>query len=498
MFGFGRTPGQRLPVDAKARSLAHRREIAWLSEASVRSEARQHGYRLGSQDQPGISIGRPVRRGGKLYGSLLQSHVDIWGPRRGKTTSRVIPAVVEAIGPVLLTSTKRDAVDATRDVREAKGSPVFVFDPQGVAEPEPEAEAAFCWDPLAWIDPERPGAEARAAKLAAHFACGADIAVAGSDPDYLTAAEDLLAGLLLAAAVACRTIVEVVDWIASPRSAEPIELLRRSGKHWAATFVASQYQLDYRSQERLFGTALRMVSCLRNPDIHPWIVPGSRPLFDELAFLRDNGTLYALTPHERGSAAPLVSALADAIIDVAIREADRSPHGHLAVPLLAIFDDAACTARRRDLPALYPRLGPRGITAMTMLQSWSQGAHCWGPDGMADLWSAADIRVVGSGLDDIDFLHPRLRTARPGRNQFTPTDLLLLPRDRFLVIPADARPALTRALPWWQGAYAEEIRNSLTNREIGAQPPPVPELPAETPDDTEDTSYGRIAEIHPL
>lgn len=500
MFGFGRTSGKRLPVDAKARSLAGRREIACLSEESARTAAKSAGYLLGAADQPGIPIGQPVHRVGMFYGSLVQTHVDIWGPRRGKTTCRVIPALAEAIGPALLTSTKRDAMDATLEVRKAKGGRVFVFDPHGITEPATDDNPACYWDPLEWIDAGRAGDEARAAKLASHFACGADVVAPGSDPEFAATAEDLLAGLFLAAACDNRLLVGVVDWIASPRNPEPIELLRRHGKHWAATFVASQYQLDYRSQERLFGTALRMVGCLRNADIHPWIQPSDNRIpIDELDFLRTNSTLYALTTQERNSAAPLVSALADAIIDVAMREADRSAHGHLNVPLLAIFDDAEHTARRRDLPALYARLGPRGIMAMTMLQSWSQGVRCWGAHGMAELWSAADIRVVGSGLDDVEFVRQRIETARGEMNRFTISDLLCLPRERIVIVPSDGRPALARAVPWWSGEHATEIQKALADKETGPKRTQISDLfgpPSQV--GTEDSDTPDIEEIRPL
>ena len=55
--------------------------------------------------------------GQPLFGSWEDMHVDIWGPRTGKTTSRAVPAILDAPGAVLVTSNKRDVVDATRDVR---------------------------------------------------------------------------------------------------------------------------------------------------------------------------------------------------------------------------------------------------------------------------------------------------------------------------------------------------------------------------------------------
>ena len=65
------------------------------------------------------------------------------GAPDGKTTSRAGPGILEAPGAVLVTSNKRDVVDATRDVRSPPG-PAWLFDPQGIAsEPADVGEQTF-------------------------------------------------------------------------------------------------------------------------------------------------------------------------------------------------------------------------------------------------------------------------------------------------------------------------------------------------------------------
>jgi type IV secretory pathway TraG/TraD family ATPase VirD4 len=85
-----------------------------------------------------VVIGQPVRRG--LFGSRLTKAIGAgWefctviyaGPRVGKSTSYVMPAIASAPGAVVATSNKRDLVDATRLIREKLGR-VWVFDPQRV------------------------------------------------------------------------------------------------------------------------------------------------------------------------------------------------------------------------------------------------------------------------------------------------------------------------------------------------------------------------------
>ncbi len=71
--------------------------------------------------------------------------------------------------------------------------------------------------------------------------------------------------------------------------------------------------------------------------------------------------------------------------------------------MLAILDEAANVCKISDLPDLYSHLGSRGIIPITILQSYRQGQKTWGDAGMDAMWSAATIKVIGSGIDDPDF-----------------------------------------------------------------------------------------------
>ena len=479
----------RLPVDEKADVMGNGGAIASLTEAGVREKAAQLGIRLGTQDTPGVPIGIGVADGAMLYGSYEDLHIDIWGPRQGKSTSRVIPAILTAIGPVLATSNKRDVVDATRDVRKAKGSPTFVFDPQGVAAEEP----TWYWNPLKWVAPGKAGCEMRAARLAGHFADSDDGSDAKTDAFFDPEAEDLLAGLFLAAAVEEQSITRVWYWVTHPRDESPIQLLRDAGHVFTADGLTAQYQADERTRSGVFGTAKKMIRCLKLTNVHDWVTPGTtildsgrsheRILFDELEFIEDNGTLYSLSLEGRGSAAPLVSALTEAVIDVAMQKASRSRGGRLDIPMLAVLDEAANVVRCKDLPKQYSHFGSRGIVVMTVLQSWAQGVRCWGEDGMSALWSAANIKVLGSGVDDTNFLRDRsealgeydaisqsVSESSSGKSYsrslgssktFSVNGLATLPRGRVIVFSSGAPPVLVRTVAWWESEYSAEVEQSI-------------------------------------
>ncbi|WP_174188538.1 type IV secretory system conjugative DNA transfer family protein [Nocardia barduliensis] len=455
-------------VDDKARFMATGKALAPLTTAGAREKANSLGIRLGSDDEPGVFIGTSVVGAERLYGSYDDLYLDVWGPRQGKSTCRAVPAIVGAIGPVIATSNNRDIVDATRHVRATKGSTIWVFDPDGVAGEAPD----WFWDPIAWVG----GDDLRAAHLARHFA---DADKRTDAHDYFEIeGEELLAALLLAASVERRSILQVWEWVTYPQDTEPLELLRKHQRSFAAAGLAAVYNMDIRQQNGIFGTAKKMVRCLKFTSIHPWITPDSdRQAFDEAEFIDTRGTLYALSAEGRGVAAPLVSAFIEAVLDVA---ASRCGKG---VPSLAVLDDAANVVRWRDFPQRCSHYGSRGVTVMTMLQSWAQGVRCWGHDGMKELWSAATIKSVGSGVDDVPFLRERVNgigdhdvesrsvkvsTRGIGYSKsITSTstlgvsDLRSLPRRRAVLFASGTPPVLIETEPWWEGPHADEVRASL-------------------------------------
>ena len=91
---------RRSRVDRAASYMGRGRDVEDLSRKSVTAKAE----RLGVSGAPGVPIGRTVAAGQQLYGSWEDMHIDIWGPRTGKTTSRAVPAILDAPGSVLVLS----------------------------------------------------------------------------------------------------------------------------------------------------------------------------------------------------------------------------------------------------------------------------------------------------------------------------------------------------------------------------------------------------------
>jgi type IV secretory pathway TraG/TraD family ATPase VirD4 len=462
----------RTRVDRASSYMGRGKDVEGLSKRNAQAQA----TRLGVTGSLGVPIGKTLGQM-PLYGTWEDMHIDIWGPRTGKTTSRAVPAILDAPGGVLVTSNKRDVVDATRDVR-AEAGPVWVFDPQGIALENP----TWWWNPLSYVTDE-----VRAAKLADHFASGSRDPGAKTDAYFDPAGQDLLAGLLLAAALDVRPITDVYTWLTRPTEEEPIDILRRHGYDLTADQVRGVITAPEKQRGGIYGTAQQMASCLTNRQVAAWVNPQGnpdmRPQFDPAAFVRDGGTLYSLSKEGRGTAGPLVTALTVAVVEAAEELAAGSAGGRLSVPLLGVLDEAANVCRWRELPNLYSHYGSRGIVLMTILQSWSQGVDVWGESGMRKLWSASNVKVYGGGVSEDAFLESlskligdydrqasSVSSGRGGRsvNQqlhreriLDVADLAAMPKGRAVVLSSGNRPTLIRTQPWMTGPHADKVKASI-------------------------------------
>lgn len=427
----------------------------------------------------GVPLGRHLLTGSPLYGSFEDMVVMVAGPRTGKSTSYVIPAMLEAPGACLATSNKRDVLDATRNVRAARG-PVWVFDPQGIAAEDP----AWFWDPLSYVTDE-----ITAAQLAEHFAAGSRDPGAKTDAYFDPAGRKLLAGLLLAAALDNRPVTEVYRWLTRPTEDEPVRILTRHGYELIADAVDGVIAAPDKQRGGIYGTAQQMAECLTTRQVTQWVTrqgpEDRRPAFDPAAFVRSAGTLYSLSKEGSGSAGPLVTALTVAVVEAAEELAVHSPGGRLATPLMGVLDEAANVCRWQRLPDLYSHYGSRGIILMTILQSKSQAVDVWGESGWRKLFSASNVKIYGGGVSETGFLedlsrlvgeHGRIPSSTttgtgPGSRSVSyqvqrqrtldVADLAALPKGRALVFASGARPALVRTVPWMTGPHAAAVKASI-------------------------------------
>lgn len=475
----------RTSVDRAAPFMAPVREISHMQG----KQAQKKSERLGVTGNPGIPVGATVVAGKPLYASFEDMMIVIAGPRVGKSTSLVIPALLSAPGAVVSTSNKRDVLDATRDVRAAAG-PVWVFDPQRVALDEP----TWWWNPLSYVTDDT-----RAEKLAQHFAAGSKVPGAKEDAFFDPKGQSFLAGLLLAAAVGDRPISQVYTWLTNVADDQPVYLLEDAGYALVADGVAGVQRSTEKLRDSVYQTAEKMAACLKNSAVHPWVNPAGdataasdpRPQFNPSEFVLGTGTLYSLSKEGTGTAGPLVTALTAATIEAAEEHAANSRGGRLQTPLLGILDEAANVCRWTDLPDLYSHFGSRGIPIMSVFQSWSQGVAVFGREGMRKLWSASNVKLYAGGVSETDFLGEMSElvgtydretssvsynkgvrstsTSLKRERILEVQELADLPRGRAVMFSSGSRATLVKTVPWYDGPHAAAIKASIAAHEPGVR-----------------------------
>ena len=476
----------------------------------------------------GLLLGRlgTGPRSPELFCSWEDVAVAIMAPRSGKTTTLAVPITLAAPGAVVLTSNKTEGWKETAALRAKQtGETVWTFDPQRIA----HASQTWWWNPLRDLT-----TVAEANRLAGHF-----VATVEDDRRDIwgPAAKELLATLLLAAAVGGRSLVDVYEWLANEATPVPGGLLREHGYDLLARTLRSTQDSPPETRGSVYFTARAATACLRDPQITAWVTPpascnndsrtnsfngidgangpngGAGPLveFRPEDFPTSRQTLYLLSKDEGGSAGPLVAALTDRVLRCGVAAAERRG-GRLDPPMVLVLDAAANICRISDLPALYSHLGSRGIIPLTILQSYSQAVGVWGETGTKALWGAATVKLIGAGMDDPSFAedlsrlvgdHDVLtvsrssgggrggssRTAATRQQRILPANAIReLPKGRALLLATGSKPALLTLQPWYTGPRAAEITAaeaaamaSITARATGSSAgagSPVPPQPA--------------------
>ncbi|MET8132269.1 TraM recognition domain-containing protein [Streptomyces sp. NPDC005251] len=465
----------RLVLDRAARpkGLAGRRELAALCPKGI--EARARDLRPGLQgrdrvhpDETGNLLGDLEPKGPELRSSYEDVELDLMAPRAGKSTGIAVPRVLRAQGAVLLTSNKADVYAVTRAERANAGT-VWTFDPQGIA----HTPRAMWWNILG----ECHTIEG-ARRMAGHFVASVNDDTAKKD-FWISAAQNTLTALFLAAARGRAPLTELLAWLADPADRSPIDLLRQVGLVAMAEQLQGTVRGAVETRDGIYETARQTVSCLLDPEILAWVTPDpDLPEFRPDQHVLGHDTLYLLSKDGGGSAAGVIAGLADATMRAGVVAAERMG-GRLDPPLTAVLDEAANVCRISDLPDLYSHFGSRGINVVTLLQSYRQGARVWGEVGMDALWSAATVKLLGAGLDDADFVQkisilvgqhdvrtPSISRSKDGTSRsysyrqeavLPPDRIRALPKGTALLLATGIRPALIRLRPWYKEPGAGAI-----------------------------------------
>ncbi|MET9955442.1 MULTISPECIES: type IV secretory system conjugative DNA transfer family protein [Streptomyces] len=480
----------------KVDGMAKARDIEPLLAKAIESKARSL--------RPSLKAAKHIepRDAGVLLGNLAGTRhevrmgfedvaVAIMAPRSGKTTSLAIPSILAAPGPVLLTSNKAagDAYTACLDARAAVGR-VWSMDPQQIA----HAERTMWWNPLA--DAKTLDG---AGRLAGHF-LAASVDASQQGDFWSKAGSNILSQLLLAAALDERPITDIMQWLAFPADRTPLDILRDHGFAAVAAQLKGTVEGPPETRDGIYETARQYAAALLNSEIAAWVTPQKDvPEFRPADFVTSTDTLFLLSKDGGGGASALIAACADSVMRAATAQAERAG-GRLDPPMLAILDEAANVCKISDLPDLYSHLGSRGIIPITILQSYRQGQKVWGDAGMDAMWSAATVKVIGSGIDDPDFADKLSRmigdhdvettstsVSESGKStsismrqeRILPADAIrALPKGSALCLATGMRVAMLDLRPWYAEPGADELAaasarasQAITARAVAKQRP---------------------------
>ncbi|SOD72926.1 type IV secretory pathway TraG/TraD family ATPase VirD4 [Jatrophihabitans sp. GAS493] len=487
----GKRSKGRTRADAANRHLSRANDMVGLTPAQVRQSAQRlrPTADLTVPAQHGVMVMQTVVTCTDLRMSWEDITVVIAGPRVGKTTANVVPAIVDYNGPEVISSNKPDVHDATREIREAIGG-VWLCDPQEiVGTPDAMAGPHFWWDPFADISSLSIAREL--VQILIDTTVDPD---AKPDAYFTPTGQATLVNYVFAAALAGRTILDVDAWLGDVDDNTATTILADRGYDAAARQIKAVLAKPDRQRDGVLGTAQSWLSVITDPRYSAWITPpigtghARAPRFEPEKFVRSAAdTIYLLSQEGPASAAFVTTAIAASIDRAGLAYTRTMPGRRLSNPVLSVLDEAANTIVDSTLPDKVSHHGSRGLPKVIVLQSWSQGVDRWGERGMRKLWSAANNKLYLGGVSETEFLKSMSdllgerderywttsstnaghgsSTSRSEQVRRLPiqsvAELSALPRGRAVLFSSGNRPALGRPVPWMAGPNAPAIRASL-------------------------------------
>ncbi|MFI0742005.1 type VI secretion protein [Streptomyces sp. NPDC021100] len=294
----------------------------------------------------------------------------VYGTDRRSAAAR---AILEAAGPVLVTTSDPELWAETKDSR-AKLGPVRVFDPGHLL----DTPDRLRWNPSAGCE-SRTTAAARANALLAPVRPLSAL-------DSLTAetAETLLGCWLHAAAVDGRPFRQVHRWAQGASAHEPVRILRTSPKAAAGAAGELESALTGHPERRDMAQELtaRALNALSSVHIRDACNPNRSDVLALESFAAEMGTLYVVgeaieDPRTRPGAMPLLTALAANVVERGRGVAERSPSGRLDPPLTLVLDDVAAVAPLPALPDLLEDGAELGMPTLALMRSEEQARTRW-------------------------------------------------------------------------------------------------------------------------
>ncbi len=365
---------------------------------------------LGRRSWHNVAYGRRIQLEPK--NSLL-----IVGPTQaGKTSSLVVPSLLNWTGAAVVTSVKSDVVRATEKWRSSLGE-VQVL--------QPGLDHGLTWNPLEGVSSLR-----HALRVARDFTSGSSSR--GDNDFWNTLAAKLVAALLMLALDHSADIFDVA-----------MTVERRSFEKWlhdgpssdAAGVLRTFLDHDAKTLDGVLTTAETMML--------PWRF--RQPLARVRSVVAGSNTMYLCSP--RGEQEHYESLFRGALRMVLEEQHLLVDQGRQR-PLLMVLDEAATVASLEELDQLAATVSGLDVTLITVVQDFAQLAARWGPRA-ATIVNNHTTRVVLGGLAE-----PTVSKYLPELSDFKQGSKVESIRERgtgTALVVAGRRPVfVVRLRPWWR------------------------------------------------
>ncbi len=365
---------------------------------------------LGRRTWHGISYG-PVLR------LTERSSLLIVGPTQaGKTSALVVPALLGWNGPAVVTSVKRDVVDATLAWRSALGTAHIL---------EPGVDNGFTWNPLEGVTSLR-----HAMRVARDLTSGSS--TKGDVEFWNTLSTKLVASLMMRAYSTGRDIFDVS---AAVEHRQLDAWLEGGARDDACEILSSFLGHDTKTLDGVLTTAETMLL--------PWRFRQRVVNVRDIVGRAD--TLYLCSPRgEQAHYEPLFRGALRMMLEEQQRRCDQGRQR----PLLMVLDEAATVASLDELDQLAATVSGLDVTLVTVVQDFAQLVARWGPRA-ATIVNNHTTRMVLGGLAD-PTVSTYLPELEPPTSQVRAQSIRQRPRGTALVV-AGRRPVIVvRLRPWWK------------------------------------------------
>jgi type IV secretion system protein VirD4 len=336
-----------------------------------------------------ITLGRV--NGRLVAAEPLQSVIALGPTQSQKTSGLVIPAILEWDGPVLAAGVKPDLIGSTIGRRWQKGE-VFLYDPAGTTGME-----ANTWTPLSRCD-RWEGAYRMALSLVnASRLTRADRDAEGTAGDTT----NLLAAMLLAAAVGGRSMSDVLRWGQRQDRDDISAGLDVANAPAARDAFESIWRLPDETRSRVYAQVPRVIDAYTDPTVKEASV-GTQFTAERLLDGLANTVYVSLPAHEQRRLGPLTMALVQDVIELAF-ERSRDRGAPIDPALLVVLDDAASSAPLPQLDLYAANAGGHGVQLVTAFRHLSQMRARY-DDRAEAVFANHRAKIILSGVTDAETL----------------------------------------------------------------------------------------------